>query len=523
MHTTDRSTLLGLALAGLAWTSAPAAAQVVTGGSQVQVGPLQPAARQRLPLPGEFNVILIVLDDLGTDQLKMYADDPGPPGYCASTQLDSVRTPNLDALRADGILYTRCYVNPTCSPTRAALMTGRYGRRTGIGHAINPSDIGGHVLADGEVFLPELLAALSPTYRRGAFGKWHMTHYTGDDCHPSRNGFEVFEGVHGNPAKHYAWRKVSSTGGSGSCTGSSTAEIPGVTGLTPDESFWVAGVTRIDTVSWINGLGASPFFAYVNFAPPHAPWEVPPFSTLSALTAARLSYAGLEAGDEVPNNPSSTAKLVYHAMTEAIDYEIDQILTGISPTVLARTMVLIVGDNGTVGEVIHNPALTSHGKRTLYELGTRVPMLVTGPLVGISSMGGTCRNLVEGVDFWRTIANICGVPNAAIDAYMTGTTIDSRSFLKTIITPSTPPARATAYFEAFKNTASPPAVLGVQRGVTDGTYRYIYKVDDFGNPSEFFYHTAADPCEATNLLLGPPLTGADLAAYNALVAAMAAI
>ncbi len=480
----------------------------------------------RLPEPGEYNVLLVVLDDLGTDKLKVYAEDAGPPGFCSSAQLDSVPTPGLDALAAEGLLFTRAYVNPTCSPTRAALLTGRYGRRTGIGHAINPGEDPGYALPAGEVCLAELIRDLNATaYRRAAFGKWHLTSYEGDECHPANAGFERFEGLMANPESHFEWEKVTSLGGSlAGCTSTLTQDIPPVPGATPSEDNWNAGVARADAAAWINSLADTErFFAYVCFSPPHAPQEVPPYSSLSRRTQARLSFQGLDAGDGPRVGQPADKQLIYHAMVEGQDKQLQKLLAAVTPAVLARTMVFVIGDNGTPGDMISDPALVGHGKRTLFELGTRVPLVVTGPLVAAHA-GTACRALLDGVDLWRTIANVTGISNTAIDTAMTGTTVDSLSFLARLQLPGGTGPRTYSYSEAFPNGTPPPLLLAYRRGIHDGTFRYMRYYDDFGNLTEKLFHTAADPCELVDLMVPPHvLTPAEQAALDALRAAMDAL
>jgi arylsulfatase A-like enzyme len=502
------------------------AATDIHHGAGTNAGTRTRAGRLRLPMPGEFNVLLIVLDDVGTDKFAMYGNDVGAPAHCLSPQINGIPTPNLDQLRADGVMFSRCYVNPTCSPTRAALLTGRYGLRTGMGHAINPSDAPGYELPTGETCLPELLRDVNTfAYRRAAFGKWHLTDYDANDCHPAESGFERFEGVMGNPESHYDWRKVSSVGGGVSgCTSTLSADVPGVEDLAPSADFWDAAVTRDDAATWIGGLaGTDRFFAYVCFSPPHAPFEVPPYSTLSARTQARLAFNGYEAGDRARSGEADDEKLIYHANVEAVDHEIGELLAAIAPAVLARTMVVVIGDNGTVATMITDAALTGHGKRTLYELGTRVPLIVSGPLVGTHA-GETCRALVGAVDVWRTVAEMTGLRSAEIDAAMGGSPVDSESFLLGILDPSSALVRTTAYSEAFSNETPPILNFGYRRGITDGSYRYMRNWSDGGGLTENLFHTAMDPCEFTDLLAPPHvLTPAEAAALAALQAAMDAI
>ncbi len=485
-----------------------------------------PATFGRLPQPGDFNVIVVVLDDLGTDKLAIYGADVGPPVHCASAQVSWIPTPTLDQLRAEGILFTRCYSNPTCSPTRGTIMTGRYAMRTGMGYAIYPSDNPGYELPASETLLPELVRDANPhPYRRAAFGKWHLTDYDSGDCNPADNGFELFEGIHGNPVSHYDWRKVTSVGGTAAgCTSTISEDVRDPDGSPPSIAAWDAAVTRTDAAAWIHGLDASErFFAYVCFSPPHAPFQVPPFSTLSPATCALLGALNYDAGDTAHGGNPDDARLIFHANIEAVDHELGRLLAGIPVDVMARTMVVVVGDNGTVGTMISDPALAGHGKRSLYELGTRVPLIVKGPLVGAHA-GGTCRSLVGTVDLWRTVAEMTGLRSVDVDAAMGGTPIDSLSFLDAILDPSRPLARTTAYSEEFPNGEIPPLGPEFKRGITDGTFRYKRIHFGGGVTEEDLFHTAVDPCELIDLLEPPHvLTDPEAAALAALQAAMDAI
>ncbi len=522
-NTTVRSLPFVLATCALAPTSS-AATSPQSIVSQQSVATAARATHVRQPQPGEFNVILIVLDDMGTDKLAMYAVDAGPPVHCGSPQISAIPTPNLDALRADGVLFTRCYSNPTCSPTRAALLTGRYGMRTGMGVQVNVPDSPGYSLPTSETTVAEIIRDLNPfAYRRGAFGKWHLATYASAACHPADSGFERFDGTKGNVTNHFEWEKTISIGGGlAGCTLSSAVDVPAVPGAAPSTDAWDASVTRADTVAWINGLGdGERFFAYVNFQPPHAPFQVPPFSTLSAQTAGRLSFLGYEAADEAHPGEPDDERMIFHANIEGVDHEIGEMLADMTPSVLARTIVIIVGDNGTLGPMINDPALVSHGKRSVYELGTRVPLIVKGPF---TPAGGTCRSLVDTVDFWRTVAELTGVLSTDIDASLGATITDSRSFLKGISRPALPLDRTYSYSESFPNGAPPPANISYHRGITDGEYRYMRIWSDAGVMSERLFHLPSDACEFVNLLTPPHvLTPAESAALSALQTAMDAI
>ena len=112
------------------------------------------AAPQRPP-----NIVMIYADDLGYGDLGCYGS--------------KIRTPHLDRMAAEGIRFTQFYsANPVCSPSRAALLTGRYPTRTGVPNVIMPPDTTG--LADSETTLAALLKTQS--YKTICIGKWHLGH-----------------------------------------------------------------------------------------------------------------------------------------------------------------------------------------------------------------------------------------------------------------------------------------------------------------------------------------------------------
>lgn len=476
-----------------------------------------------LPPPGALNVLVLVLDDVGTDQLRMYANDPGPAFSCAQAQVTTTPTPTLDALRATGILFSRAYVNPLCSPTRGAILTGRYGLRTGVGSAIDRGTTA-YTLPSTERFLPELIRDHNTrNYARAAFGKWHLAEINARDEHPAENGFERFDGTKGNLDDHYAYRKISAVGGTASGVASATSVnlSPGVD--PPSDTTWAASVTRRDAAAWINAQ-TRPFFAYVCFNPPHAPFQVPPTKLVSKKTRSKLASLGYETGERAAAVREDQS-LVYQSQLEAVDREILELLGSILFK-LPNTMIVVIGDNGTPSETVIDPLLAGRVKRSVYELGTRVPMIVTGPLAWWNA-GQTCRNLVGAVDLYRTLANFTGISNATIDATIaaTGAVNDSISFYESVLDPCGPGSRSFAYSELFGNVTPPiPANVTWLRAMTDGSYRYVRRRVPNGTIFEELYDLSADPCSLTDLMLPPNvLTGPQLAAKTAMSAAMSAL
>ncbi|HEX6883830.1 MAG TPA: sulfatase-like hydrolase/transferase [Planctomycetota bacterium] len=318
------------------------------------------SAQQRSGARIQPNVLLITLDDVGTDKLAMYGESDAPQyaqaPYCGilAHPLPYPPTPSLDRLAAGsfpgllggGLRFDQAYAAPVCCVTRGALNTGRYGLRNGLGVV---DDGAGYRkrMKNSEVLIAELLRqgfapATAPgaprRYRCGAFGKWHMTGLavcdpvrTSDFSHPILNGFHVFKGTMGNPGvavsnpgDHYDWTQVLSTPtsvellrrevGASAFVGpfqfSAACTVPGTlvrtTSYSP-ESF-TASVTRADAVEWINAQpSAQPYFAYVNFHAPHFPYQLPPFELLSPATRAALQDPGNCGGPYCPGQEHGTA------------------------------------------------------------------------------------------------------------------------------------------------------------------------------------------------------------------------
>src|SRR5688572_23099427 len=248
------------------------------------------------------NVLVVVLDDVGTDKIEIFDSGPAAPPYA--------RTPRLDGLAAAGIRFTNVYANPVCSPTRASIQTGRYPFRTGMGTNSDP-----YQLPDDEVLLAELLKNGFSSLRRyacGAFGKWHLSQPTAlGSAHAVRNRYDRFYGTLLNSINHFDWTKVEHDAGSNPRT-------------IPVSNRWNADVVRMDAVAWIQARYPDPFFAYVAFNPPHRKFQVPSFQTqdgrelLSAAT--RVALGAAQPGDEGVD--AQQQELFYRAALEAVDSEI---------------------------------------------------------------------------------------------------------------------------------------------------------------------------------------------------------
>ena len=486
--------------------------------------------------PFRLNVLMIVLDDVGTDMLDLYDElyeelDPITNSPSAGTV-----TPRLDALASEGIRFLEYYTNPLCSTTRACLMTGRYAFRHGVGGVMgaatpscaDPVPEPGEIcvrLLDEELFLPELLRdGFTPGegFRSGAFGKYHMSYWTpdadlppvpGNESHAVDNGFDLFfgqmENVRDNATNdHYNWRRVRHD------------PLVGPPLVDFVSNRWGPTVVREDAVQWINAQ-TQPFFAYVNFNPPHMPLQVPPLELLSIPTQDALAAC----------SPACGWPLLFSAMLESVDTEIGNLLDEIDAAKRANTMIFVVSDNGTPTTLIQPPHVAEHGKRSPYQLGVRVPMIVSGPLVPAAPQGGwRSTQLVNSVDLWRTVGAIAGADEQL--AFLTqgivpcpDEWIDSVSFLSLLQDPGQagPGPRDWAFAQMFapnvvasdlcEPITSHPLYdcLNIHpRAVTDGEFKLIRerssKPCELPQNDEQFYwvgpigRAGADVSETSDLL-----------------------
>ncbi|MEE8467565.1 MAG: sulfatase-like hydrolase/transferase, partial [Planctomycetota bacterium] len=314
------------------------------------------------------NVLLVVLDDVGVDRVAVYEAVDDPPA-----------TPVMDRLAREGVRFDRCWSNPLCSPTRATVITGRYSFRTGVGSLLGELDEG---LSTEEWTLPRVLrAATEGTTVTAAIGKWHLGASDEDLEHPRRAGFEHYAGCLNNlrnredPRAYYQWTKV---------VDGEASEVEGY--LTTD--------TTDDALRAIAAAGERPWFVYLAYHAAHNPLHEPP----AGLFERELEGTAL-------THPAELHK----AMVEALDHELGRLLEGVDPKVLARTTILVVGDNGTQGSANEPPWDNRRGKGTLFEGGIHVPLIVSGAGVGERARGSVCDAPVNTTDLWATTLELCGV------------------------------------------------------------------------------------------------------------------
>ena len=329
---------------------------------------------QRSATASPPNIVVILADDLG------YSD--------VSTYGDRVQTPNIDRIGSEGAVFTQGYVTtPVCSPSRAALLTGRYQQRFGFEYnarqAPEVPDVG---LLAGELTIADHLRAAG--YATGIVGKWHLGFK--DEHYPTNRGFDEFYG-HLSGATRFI--NTSTEGALSMATsqefrarapddprtdllvrGSEPAAPPprsrgnrilrGPEKTVIEEPAYITDVFGDESVDFIRRHAEEPFFLYSAFNAPHSPFEVTE-----------------EYYDRFPDVENELHR-IYFGMIVALDDAVGRILDALDEAGIAdNTLVVFLSDNGCAGHFsgLCSCEPLSGGKLTYYEGGVRVPYLLRGP------------------------------------------------------------------------------------------------------------------------------------------------
>ncbi len=296
------------------------------------------------------NIVHIVADDLGWKDV----------GFNGSTD---IKTPNIDALAAGGAKFTQFYVQPMCTPTRAALMTGRYPFRYGLQTMVIPG-AATYGLDTSEWLLPQALRESG--YTTAIIGKWHLGH-ADLKYWPKQRGFD------------YAY-------------GATIGEL----------DYYTHG--DFGVLDWFRN---KPFYLYLTFNAPHTPYQAPK-----------------EYIDRYANIADSTRR-TYAAMVTVMDEEIGRLVAAVDKKGLRdNTLILFHSDNGGVrnamfaGQMadvskIKMPADNGSyrdGKGSLFEGGCRVAACANWP--GHIKAGSTVDGIIHAVDIYPTLAALVGASTA---------------------------------------------------------------------------------------------------------------
>ncbi len=376
------------------------------------------------------NILFIIADDLGKDALSGFSEGGLKPS-----------TPNIDSFKNSGVTFTNNWVNPTCSPTRSSMITGKYGYRTGVK---NVND----VLSSSENILHNYInQQTDDAYATAVIGKWHLAGNGNNTFNPEALGMDYYAGLmNGGVANYSQWRLTSD--------GAFTNETSYITEKFTDLS-----------IDWVQQQ-SKPWFLWLAYTAPHPPYHLPP--------------SEMHSQGDLPEYSNAMDPLPYYlAAIEAMDYQIGRLLKSIPDEELANTVIIFIGDNGTPNPVAQSPYTPTTVKGTLYQGGINTPLIVTG--ANVSRAGATDDNLISGTDIFATIADLAGASVSTIN--------DSKSFKPLLQSSGT--HRNFQYSESNDGTTD-------YWVISNGSFKLFTYV----NGDKALFDLTTDPYETHNLLNG---------------------
>lgn len=301
------------------------------------------------------NILLIIADDLGKDAIAGYEEGSTKPN-----------TPILDSIRTSGITFDNFWVNPTCSPTRASIITGKYGYHTDVKNA-------SEVMNSDEIVLQKYLNDnTNNAYATAIVGKWHLSGNKAT-TNPEDFGIDYYEGlIMGAATDYYSWTKSSD-------------------GQIATETQYMTSKFTDLSIAWLKEQD-KPWFLWQAYTAPHTPFHAPPVGTHSQ-------------GDLAPYQDGDNPIPYYHAAIESMDYEIGRLLNSMTEAERENLIIFFLGDNGSPNQVAQPPYSRRTAKGTVYQGGVNTPLFIAGK--GVTRTGRDA-NLVNGTDLFATIASLAG-------------------------------------------------------------------------------------------------------------------
>jgi len=373
------------------------------------------------------NILLIIADDMGLDATPNYNIDGIKPNM-----------PILQSLMSNGIKFNNLWSYPLCTPTRASILTGKYGFRTEVTNV-------GQNLSSNEQSIQNYLDGMNSGYSHAVIGKWHLS---GDISHPNAIGIDEYTGVLGGGVQSYwNWNLVENMQSSKST------------------EYTTTKFTDL-AINWI-GSQNQPWFLWLAYNAPHTPFHLPP-SELYSQVGLASDQSSIDA------NPLP----YYLAMLEAMDTEMGRLINSMSQEERDNTFIVFIGDNGTPNQVVQTYP-NRRAKNSLYQGGVNVPMVISGK--NVERKGVEEEALLSTTDLFATIAGIAGSTISEIN--------DSKNFKYMFNAPGIT-VRDYVYSE-----------IGDDINNLDHTIRNDkYKLMKFSSGNEALYHLAEDPLESINLL-----------------------
>ncbi|WP_435019141.1 arylsulfatase B [Tundrisphaera sp. TA3] len=428
----------------------------------VSLGAAAPSADAPRP-----HIVMILADDLGWADVGWHGPD--------------IKTPNLDALASGGAKLEHFYVQPLCSPTRAALMTGRYPMRHGLQVGV-VRPWASHGLPLDERTLPSALKQAG--YETAICGKWHLGHSRVEYL-PTRRGFDHQYGHYNGAIDYFTHER---DGGFDWHRDDKVNRDEGYsTDLLANEA---AKLVETHDVS-------RPLFLYLPFNAVHSPHQVPPRykEPYAALPEPRRTYAG---------------------MTAAMDEAIGRVVAALDKKgIRENTLILFSSDNGgpDAGRVSSNGPL--HGEKgTLYDGGVRVPAFANWP--GKIKPNTVVDNALHMVDIYPTLLKLAGAPAEQTlpidgrDAWpaISGEKAADRGPILINATPDNGAILADGWKLIVRKNGAAPA--DDEEAPAAKKKAQAKKAAPPAPPATELFHVAADPNETKNLADSEPAKVAEL-------------
>jgi N-acetylgalactosamine-6-sulfatase len=406
------------------------------------------------PLSGRRpNIVLILADDLGSADLSCYGSK-------------DLRTPAIDSLAASGLRFLQAYANaPECTPSRCALLTGRYQQRVGgLECAIGLSNVGRYDEAvwlqqRGELGLPRTEMTIAKLlkkkgYDTAIYGKWHLGYL--DKFGPNGHGFDEFFGILGGAADYFRY------------TEQDNAMVLRHNGKPVQLTGYLTDKIAENALQWLQKRTKNtPFFLYLPFSAPHSP-----FQTREDEAKTPVQWTG--------GNRPKILKMI-----EQMDEQVGAILRQIDAMgARENTIVLFMSDNGAPAGGSNAPLRGS--KSSVYEGGIRMPLLVRWP--GVLAPGSTTRQVTLMMDVTATLAAAAGVRGAKFDGL---NLVEEWRGAR--------PKRRRTVFWRYKREKNR------RKAVRDGDWKLVSD-----NGKEALFDLRADPEEKNDLLAANPQEAARL-------------
>lgn len=437
------------------------------------------------------NIIVILADDLGWADLSCYG----------STFHES---PNLDKLAAQGMRFTQAYASsPYCSPSRAAIMTGRHPARLKITDYIPSNGKSGKLLpAEMKMELPLEEVTIAEVLRDAGYATWHVGKWHLGDVgfYPQDQGFQVnIAGHAGGLPPSYFWpygNKSNEAVPKPKGGGYHSRGVPGLVDGGKEGEHLCDRLTSEAMKLIEQRKPEQPFFLYLPFYDVHTPiMAKPELVQKYKAKAAKMRLPAVTYTEGNPAHGSKPTKMkeqqvdpTYAAMIETMDTNVGRLMAKLAELGIAdNTLILFTSDNGGHNVTSNRPL--RGGKGWLYEGGVREPWIVKWP--GVTKPGSTCDVPVMNTDILPTVLEACGLP-AKPELHKDGVSIVP------LLRGSKEPVHESLFwhFPHYGNHGSGPC-----SSVREGDWKLIHWIED---DSVELFNLATDISEKNNVAAQHP-------------------